>query len=106
MRANAGYSATGFQIAEMAIYQAERIITQPLVREGKTLLVAGYPIDVRQEVEHQLTAHCQTIKATLDGTAGEVRKLVQRLQRRRFGKRLDPSVPEFVGGVIRGLVGL
>ncbi|MGA2772032.1 MAG: hypothetical protein ABSG26_14555 [Bryobacteraceae bacterium] len=104
----ATYAPSGFHLAEEAIYQTETIVSHPLVREGRTLMVAGYPTGLRNQIEWRLEQEKTKFKEILEGRAKTLRRLIRHIQRR--GVLPDISVEAsrcagaFTGEVIKTLI--
>lgn len=93
----AKYSWSGFQVAEEAIYQTEQIVTHPLVREGNTLMVAGYPAGLRQDIEALMEREKPTLKEILERRATTLRSLIRDINRRGILSRIPSELSAHAG---------
>ena len=98
------YSATGIQIAEMAIYETTTNIVQALVSEGKNLLAAGYPTSLRSEVEPVLSQNAHRFSDILAGNAILNKEKKGALKRMSSSDGFYGKLGEFTGGVIKSLI--
>jgi hypothetical protein len=102
----ANYSQTGFQLAEQQIYQSEMLVTHPLVFEGETWMVAGYPVRIREKVEEVLEENKARIKDVLDNRAKTIRGIVEQIRKQGTFSRLNVKYFEMGGAFLKGLFGL
>jgi hypothetical protein len=71
-----------FGVAETAIYRTGRIVVQPLVREGSTLMTAGYPAELEREVGELLSNLAPEFGRIIRFKQGAVRRLISQLKKR------------------------
>jgi hypothetical protein len=79
----APYAASGIHLAEEIIMELDLMVVQPLVKEGRTLLVAGYPTQLRAEVEPVLIRERERIRIILEKGAGALRQLISTAEKNR-----------------------
>ena len=53
------YTDTGFDVIETIVFQTENVAVQALVTEGKNMLVASYPAEIRKFVDATLQKEAQ-----------------------------------------------
>jgi hypothetical protein len=99
----AKYASSCFHIAEEAIYQSNTFVSQPLVREGKTLLSAAYPVSLRDSIEPILTRERENIKSILEKKHKILSDIVEKLREKHFLNNLLPKLFEFAGAFLKGL---
>jgi len=102
----AGYIYSGFQLAEQAIFQSDKLVSQALVREGKTLLAVGYPVELRSQVEHVLRHEQSRFKDILEKKASALKQVVNAIRGNRILSEIKTKYFEYAGAFIRGLSGL
>jgi hypothetical protein len=97
----AGYSHSGLQIAEMAVYQSDKLVCHPLVTEDQVLLSAGYPVEIRSEIEETLTQQKPRLRHILLNAQSELRRMHQKVEALRMigkpGSRAVEALGTFVG---------
>lgn len=101
---SAGYAGSGIEIAEQAVYQSGQFVIQPLVREGKTLLTAAYPSDVREHVEVILDREKEEFRRIVSARAASLRDTIETIQSKRILPRLKSKYFEYLGAFVRGLL--
>lgn len=84
---NAPYAGSGIQVSEEVIMELELMVIQPLVRDGKTLLVAGYPTHLRDTIESVLTNERERFRQIIDRGATALRRIVRTAEQ----NGLDPE---------------
>ena len=96
----AKYSWSGFQVAEEAIYHTEQIVTHPLVGEGNTLMVAGYPVGLRQDIEALLEREKPSLKEILERRAKTLRSLIEETNCRGILSKLPSDLSAHAGAFL------
>lgn len=101
---SADYAGSGIELAEKAIYQSNQFIIQPLVREGRTLLTAAYPSDIRQHVEVVLENERERIRQIIVSNESTFRNALKKIKEGGVLPKLEPKHFEYAGAFIRGLL--
>lgn len=100
----ADYSASGIQIAEEAIYQCDLHACQPLVRQGKNMLTACYPANLRNRIEPVLYREREKFKEILDNEVSSIRKIVKQFKDQGILHGVSPKLAELMGAFLKGLI--
>lgn len=100
------YKETGFHLVEREVYQSDEIVSQPLVSEGRILLAAAYPPEVRADVENVLWRKQRDFLQVLERQFSIRKQMMKVLARRRsslaISSELVASMGSFIGGLVRG----
>jgi hypothetical protein len=86
---NAPYAGSGIQVAEEIIMELDLMVVQPLVREGKTLLVAGYPTQLRSSIEPVLTKERERLRQIVDRGATALRSIVSTAEKHKLALNIQ-----------------
>ncbi len=89
--ATAPYASEGLGNAEEGVYQAQGLVAQPLGQIGDTLVSAGYPTELRGEIEHRLAAARNRFSSLLEDHAGTIANHVSHVQAIASGVKRDES---------------
>lgn len=94
--ARAKYASTGLQVAEEAVYDCRDYLIHPLVREGSTLLTAGYPRNQESVLHEPLQALRADFKDVIGRSSSRLRRVVRSIAE-------QGSLPSWTDQAARGL---
>lgn len=95
-----------FVLAEEAVYSTDTIVVQPLVREGKTRLVVGYPAVLQGEypdLRSSIAAEQQAFLRIVSLHGSRVKRTFRLLQREPLLRFSAGKLGEFFGGILKEL---
>lgn len=88
---DAKYADSGLDLAEIVIYQSQRFVAHPVVREGKVLLIAGYPVEIRPIVESVLRKERTNFQMILSRESSAILRKVEEVKSQGALPKLDPE---------------
>jgi hypothetical protein len=88
---NQKYADTELDLAEIVIYRSKRFVTHPLVREGKILLLAAYPVELRERVELTLQRERQNFKRILELESLAIQRTTEAISQQGALASFDPD---------------
>lgn len=95
-----------FILAEEAVYSTGTILVQPLVREGKTRLVAGYPASLQVEypdLRALLTQERKTLFEIVSTRGSKLKRTIRLMQREPLFRIGAGQLGEFLAGILKEL---
>lgn len=98
--ATAPYADGGLEITEAAVYQTAALFTQPVASAGKAILLAGYPSQLRSELEIPIQRAAKVLQPVLANTASALHQQLAQI------KELDPTAQKTFGRTIAKHIGV
>ncbi|MCH7828130.1 MAG: hypothetical protein IIC75_09210 [Bacteroidetes bacterium] len=102
----APYQDSGFQLVEQIVYKSDKLISQPLVKEGKILMTVGYPIELRKDVELILYNNRQNFANILENKHSFLKSTFNTIIKKGILKNIPPEYFEYAGRFFKGMAGI
>jgi hypothetical protein len=70
------YAETGLDVAEVVLFETRRFVSHPIVREGVTMLVAAYPVELRPLIEPVIKRERNTFERIVKSEQMTIQKII------------------------------